>query len=124
MSAIAKITYLRAWTVLVLVAFVVAAAAVIAFDVFDRVDPFDISDSGSEVERAYSQIEDATGRSADPGVVLLIEPGEDVAGAEDELSRVDGIAAVVGPADEPALSADDGRTLALAPGSVHADAGD
>ncbi|MFN8150540.1 MAG: MMPL family transporter [Solirubrobacterales bacterium] len=127
MSAIAKITYLRAWTVLVLVGVVVVAAAVIAFDVFDRVDPFDISDSGSEVERAYSQIEDATGQSADPAVILLIEPGEDVPAAEDTLSRVDGIAAVVGPAEDPALTDGEGRSLVVAylePGANRVDTGE
>ncbi len=93
MSAIAKVTYLRAWTVLVLAGVVFVAAAIVAFDIFDRVDPFDISDSGSEVQRAYAQIEDSTGQSADPGVILLIESGADVAEVEDTLSRVDGIAA-------------------------------
>ena len=127
MSAIAKVTYLRAWTVLVLAGVVFVAAAIVAFDIFDRVDPFDISDSGSEVQRAYAQIEDSTGQSADPGVILLIESGADVAEVEDTLSRVDGIAAVIGPADDSALSADDGRSLVvgyLAPGATRVDVGE
>lgn len=114
MTAVARATYLRAAAVLIATAVVFVAAAAIALDIFDRVDPFDISDPDSEVERAYAQIEDATGRSADPEVILLVAPGADTAAAEEALAGVDGIAAVAGPAEEPRLTAADGSSLVVA----------
>ncbi len=114
MSAIARVTYLRAWTVLVCALVVLLAAAVVAFDVFDRVDPFDIADPDSEVERAYAQVEDETGQSPDPEVILLLDPGVDAAAVEQELAGVDGVASVVGPSDDPSLVSPDGHSFVAA----------
>ncbi len=126
MSAVAKATYLRSWTVLIAALVILIAAAAIAADVFDRVDPFDISDSDSEVQRAYGQIEAATGRTPDPEVILLVDPGADAAAAEAALAAVDGIAAVAGPGTSPRLSAADGHALVvgyLEPGANRVDVG-
>lgn len=127
MSAVARVTYLRAAAVLVATSVLLVAAALVAADVFDRVAPFDISDPGSEVERAYAQIEDATGRSADPEVILLVEPGADATAAVAALSGVAGIESVAGPADEPTLAAADGRALVVAfldPGANRVEVGE
>lgn len=113
MNAVAKATYLRAWTVLLAALVILIAAAAVAIDIFERVDPFDIRDTDSEVQRAYAQIEDATGRSTDPEVILLIEPGADANAAAAALAGVDGIAAVIGTDEVPRLSAADGRELVL-----------
>ena len=127
MSAVARATYLRAGAVLVAALLVFVAAGVIASDIFERVDPFDISDPESEVELAYAQLEDATGQSPDPEVILLVEPGADAALAEEALAEVEGIATVAGPADAPALAASDGHSLVvgyLDPGANRVDVGE
>lgn len=127
MSAVAKFTYLRAWTVLVAAVVVLTGAAVLAVDIFDRVDPFDISDPSSDVERASAQLEDATGGSAEPGVVLLVNQDGDVAAAASALSTVDGIATVKGPEVSPVLVSDDGQSLVLgylSPGASPVDVGE
>lgn len=127
MSAVAKATYLRAWTVLLAALVIVIAAAAIAADVFDRVDPFDIRDSDSEVQRAYAQLEQATGRSPDPEVVLLVDPGADASAAASALATVAGIASVAGPDESPRLIAADGHTLVvgyLEPGANRVEVGE
>ncbi len=127
MRAVAKATYLRAWTVLLAALVILIAAAAIAADIFERVDPFDISDSDSEVERAYAQIEDATGQSPDPEVIVLVDPGADAAAAERALMEVDGIASVAGPGASPRLTAADGHALVvgyLDPGANRVEVGE
>src|SRR5690348_8950752 len=113
MSAIARVTYLRAWTVMVGAIVVFIAAGAIAIDIFDRVDPFDISDPDSEVERAYDALEDGGGQSPDPEVILLVAPEADPADAEAALAGVDGVATVAGPGVDPILTGSDGSTLVV-----------
>lgn len=113
MNAVAKATYLRAWTVLLATLLILIAAAAIAADIFERVDPFDISDADSEVQRAYAQIEDVTGRSTDPEVILLIEPDGDAAAAAAALATVAGIASVDSADEVPRLAGAGGRELVL-----------
>lgn len=84
-----------------------AAALPLAAGVFDRVEPFDISDPGSEVERAYAAYEAAEGVRPDPEVVLLAEAG-DVEAAATTLEGIDGIAFVRGPGEDPTLTSKDG----------------
>lgn len=127
MSAIARLTYLRAWGVLVTAVVVLIAAAAVAIDIFDRVDPFDIADPGSDVEKAYNALEEGTGQSPDPEVILLVASDADPADAEAVLADVDGIATVAGPKDDPRLKASDGTTLVvgyLDPGANRVDAGE
>ena len=126
MSAIARTTYLRAWTVLIAALAVLAAAAALSLDIFDRVDPFDIADPASEEVRAGDAIEAETGRSAAPGVVLLVEPTGDVTAATSALAGVDGIASVDGPETNPDLSSAEGGSLVLGyvdPGANRVDVG-
>lgn len=118
---------MRAWAVLLGALVVLIAAAAIAADIFDRVEPFDISDADSEVQRAYAQYEDATGRSPDPEVILLVDPGGDADGAAHALAAVAGIAVVAGPADSARLTAADGHSLVvgyLDPGANRVETGE
>lgn len=127
MRTVARVTYLRAWTVLLAALLILLAAAAIAADIFDRVDPFDISDADSEVQRAYSQYEQATGQSPDPEVILLVDPGADPTAAESALAAVDGIALVAGPGENAPLTATDGHTLVvgyLDPGANRVEVGE
>ncbi len=119
MRALAEWTYLRAGLVLAGAFALVALAAPLAADVFDRVEPFDISDPGSEVERAYDRLEAATGAQPDPGVLILVTPGGDAsegAGARRivkvaaELEVVDGVARVESPEARPELLSADGNS--------------
>ena len=51
----------------------VLVAIPFAAGVFDRVEPFDISDPESEVERADAAYAAVTGQSAEPDVLLLLD---------------------------------------------------
>ena len=115
MGALAKFTYLRAGSVLVAALAVFAAACALSFDIFDRVDPFDISDPDSEVVQASRAFESVTGRTAEPGVVLLVDSSADdeaqdnaAAGAR-ALRTVPGIAKVTMPGSNPILSSEGGE---------------
>lgn len=99
---------------------VFAAAAVLSVDIFDRVEPFDISDPDSEVVRAADVIENATGQTAEPGVVLIVAPAAAGSGsaaataaAAAELRAVTGIKKVTSTSSDSALAARDGRMLVL-----------
>lgn len=128
MRFLARLTYLRAGTVIAFAVVLLAGAAILAMQVFDRVEPFDIADPESEVAQASLAFESATGRTAEPGVVLLVDdaPSGDESGAvvltARSLRSVTGIAEVDGPESDPALvSADGSRSLIL--GYLEAGAG-
>jgi uncharacterized membrane protein YdfJ with MMPL/SSD domain len=106
---VGEITYLRAGTIVIVAAALLAAALPLSAGIFDKVEPFDISDPGSEVERAYAAYEDAEGTRPDPEVVLLADAGA-VATATTDLEAVDGVALVVGPSADPALNSTDGSS--------------
>lgn len=134
MRFLARLTYLRAGTVIAFAVVLLAGAAVLAAQVFDRVEPFDISDPESEVSQASEAFEAATGRAAEPGVVLLVD--DSPSGEETDtvvlttraLRSVPGIAEVDGPESDPALvSADGSRSLILGfleTGAVRVDVGE
>lgn len=120
MRSLAKFSYLHAWSVLGIALALVTLAAFISSDIFERVEPFDISDPGAEVERASAAYEEATGSSAEPGVVLLISARERDLGqastvAASELRSIEGISRVRSPSSEPALVSRD-RTMGLVVG--------
>ena len=126
---VAEFTYFRAGRIVAGAVLLVLLALPAAAMVFDRVEPFDISDPGSEVERAYDAYEAATGMRLEPEVLVLVRAdGETSAGGEasaeavaDRLGEIEGVARVVGPAQDPALTSADGD-LALVLGVL--DAGD
>ncbi len=103
MRAISRITYLHPWRILATALVLTVLGGYGALGIFDRVEPFDIADPDSEVVHAAAAAEEATGRSAEPEVILLIaSTGESFARAGGEqaatrLGRVPGIAAVVTP---------------------------
>jgi hypothetical protein len=92
-----EITYLRAGTIVVVAGILLAAALPLSAGIFEEVKPFDISDPGSEVERAYEAYESAEGSRPDPEVVLLAEAGS-VAAAASTLDGVDSCSASPMPA--------------------------
>ena len=53
LRSLSELTYLRAPTIVVVAGLVLLVAAPFAAAIFDRVEPFDLSDPNSEVERAY-----------------------------------------------------------------------
>jgi len=127
---LADLTYLRARSVVMVAVAVMVLAAPLAFTVFDRVEPFDIADPDSEVERAYAAFEESSGRGWEPEVVLLVEPAAGAASAvgsaevqavAERLATVDGIAAVETPADDDELVSTD-RLAALVIGRIAAGA--
>jgi uncharacterized membrane protein YdfJ with MMPL/SSD domain len=114
-----------------LVLLVGAAAASVS--IFDAVKPYGFDDPDSEGPRGYERYEDATGTTATPDIVALVEPGGDVrsAQARDEVSdvvldlgEIHGVARVTPPdLDDPSSISSDGRaTLVL--GYIDADVDD
>lgn len=131
MGSIANFTYLRAVAVVIGAGVLALLALPAAALVFDRVEPFDISDPDSEVERAYAAYAAATGTRSEPEAMILVEPEggvggpdgrRDVADVADRLSEIDGVASVSGPREDPALVSDDGGS-ALIVGVLDASAG-
>lgn len=132
MRALAEFTYLRAGPILIGAAVALLIATPFAIGVFDGVEPFDISDPDSEVQRAYQAFEEATGRNPEAEVVLLVEPpagGQDAGvrsaadAAAERLAGVKGIAAVRTPsAAGMELVSDDGMA-ALVLGFLETDNG-
>lgn len=131
MRALARLTYLRAEIVLFVAAAVLAGAAYLASGVFERVQPFDISDPDSEVVEASEAFEARAGRTAEPGVLLLVTTGGTGTAPSRvaaELNAVPGIASVAQTGPGRALvSADGERSLVLGyldPGAVRVDVGE
>jgi uncharacterized membrane protein YdfJ with MMPL/SSD domain len=129
--ALAQFTYLRAGRIALGAVLLLALAVPLAADVFNRVEPFDISDPDSEVERLNRAYEEASGQRPEPEVLLLVEPGgrvdsrtgrRTVEETAARLERLPGIARVVTPSSDPGLVADDGRA-ALLLGFLRADQG-
>jgi RND superfamily putative drug exporter len=92
-------------------------AGLLASQIFDSVDPFDIGDPDSEVARAAATVEDLTGHTAEPGVVLLVAARPDDLGPAEKaartLSDVPEIARVETARDQPALVNPQGDSLVL-----------
>lgn len=115
MAWLARSIYLRAGTLIGVAAVLALVAAVLAHDIFERVDPFDIGDPGSETARADRKFERATGRSPEPGVILLVSGraadrrSRDLAASLKGLRAIPGIAKVQSPRSDPALDSDDGE---------------
>lgn len=128
MRALARISYLYPWRILAAAFVVLVLAIVLAAGIFDRVDPFDISDPDSENVQASAAVIEGTGRSAEPEVLLLISsPAKQVdpstyRGAARVLRSVPGISKVTTAASNPSLISDDG-TSALVVGYLGPDAG-
>ena len=94
---------------MIVAAALLAAALPLSAGIFDKVEPFDISDPGSEVERAYAAYEEAEGTRPDAEIVLLADAGA-VATATTNLEEVEGVALVVGPSADPTLNSTDGSS--------------
>lgn len=114
MTRLGELTYRRAGPIVLGALLLLAAATPLALQVFDRVEPFDISDPGSEVELAYAAFEGAVGAGSEADVVLLVEPasGDPLPAsrrAARQLGRVAGVAAVSGPSRRAAQVSADGR---------------
>lgn len=133
MRALARLTYIHAWGILGIAAVLSALAAFAAVGVFDRVQPFDISDSGSEVARASAAVEASTGAGAEAEVILMVSPGagggrlSDLSSVAERLQSVPGIAKVVTPDSDRALISDRDTFLVLGylePGIGRVDAGE
>ena len=116
-------TYRHARAIVIVTGLLLLASAPLAAAIFDRVEPFDISDPDSEVERAYDAYEEATGITPEPGVLLLVEPeggADDIAGQRrlldvaGELAEIEGIGAVSTPLDRPEQLSDDGQEALVA----------
>lgn len=128
MRSFAEFTYIRAVPIVVVAAALFAAAAPFAAGVFDVVEPFDISDPDSEVQRAYADYERATGQRPEPEVTLLVESARGPAARERAaadaatlLAAVPGVAmAEDAPAGRPLLS--DDREAVLVLGTIEAGA--
>lgn len=112
MTRLGRFSYFWAEGVLIAAVLLVVAAAAIGASIFDRAQPFDISDADSEVERAYSQIEQETGRQAEPETLLVVEPAEAATAVAQRLSGIEGIASVESPSDRGGLLSL-GKTSAL-----------
>lgn len=133
LSRLSDFAYRRRRAILVAGGAAFVVAALVASAIFDVVKSFGLQDPGSEGARAYDRYEEATGEAAIPGVVLLVEPGGDVAsprgrsevgGAADALASLPGIARVQGPsfADGSGISTD--RRAAYLLGFLSADVDD
>lgn len=131
LRSLSEFTYLRARAIVVVTGLALLAAAPFAAGIFSRVEPFDISDPNSEVERAYAAYERATGGQSEPDVLLLIEPPEGAgsrSGAAEvettvaRLAAFDGIAVVIGPSQQRELISEDGKA-ALIVGFLDASSG-
>lgn len=131
LKALRRVTDLRAGRVLGFAAVLFCAAGVLASQIFDSVEPFDIGDPDSEVALAAAKVEELTGETVEPGVVLLVaaEP-DDLAPAEaaaEELREVPGVVRVETARDLPSLVNADGESLVLGylePGAVRVDVGE
>lgn len=128
---LARVTHVRAGTLLVVAVALFCGAAFLASQIFDSVEPFDIGDPESEVALAAATVEDLTGRTAEPGVVLLVSAKPDDLGpaetAARELRRVPGIARVETARQQPSLVNPEGESLVLGylkPGAVRVDVGE
>jgi RND superfamily putative drug exporter len=117
MRALSRLTYVHAGLLLGVAAVLFCGAGLLASQIFDSVDPFDIGDPDSEVARAAATVEDLTGHTAEPGVVLLVsakpddlEPAENAART---LSGLPEIARVETARDQPALVNPQGDSLVL-----------
>jgi RND superfamily putative drug exporter len=131
MRALSRLTNLHAGKLLGLALVLFCGAGLLASQIFDNVDPFDIGDPDSEVARASAKVEDLTGQTAEPGVVLLVSaPPDDLAPAEAaarSLRRVPGVARVETARDQPALVNPQGDSLVLGfltPDAVRVDVGE
>jgi len=134
MRALAGLTYIRSWWVLGTALLISVLAAVAGAAIFDRVEPFNISDPSSEVARASAAVEASTSRSAEPEVVLLVNPAggrhtrSESAAVGAKLATVPGIARVVTPGADRALIATDRESFLvlgyLEPGISRVDAGE
>lgn len=123
MRTLASLTYLRAGTISLVTLLVVLAAAPFAAGVFERTEPFDISDPDSEVERAYASYEEAVGVDSEPEVLLLVEPGAGAgrsapipatAAAAERLKSIGGIGTVErAPRRSELVSADGAAALVV-----------
>lgn len=120
MRALARFTYLRAAGVLGAGFLMFVIAGLLSSDIFDRVQPFDINDPGSEEVRASRALEGITGQAAEPGVVLIVPSHADEGASESPASvartlrGIPGIAKVKSSVTDPALvSADGARSLVL-----------
>lgn len=93
-------------------------AAPFATDVFDRVEPFDISDPESEVERVDATYAAVTGQRAEPEVLLLLERegkgGPEPLAVARRLEAIEGIASTSTPDEEPGLISSDGDAAVVA----------
>jgi RND superfamily putative drug exporter len=108
----------------------VLVAIPFAAGVFDRVEPFDISDPESEFERADAAYAAVTGQSAEPDVLLLLDSAGRGASevAAGRLESIEGIASTSTPEQQPKLRSDDGETALvegfLAPRQDRVEAGE
>ena len=115
MRALGRLTYLHAGRVLVVALILLAVAAAIAAEVFEEVEPFDISDPDSDSVRTELAIEEATGSGPEPEVALLIsgEAGDPTGplatAATRTLRGIPGIARVSSARSDPRLTSDDGQ---------------
>jgi uncharacterized membrane protein YdfJ with MMPL/SSD domain len=93
-------------------------AAPFAADVFDRVEPFDISDPESEVERVDAIYAAVTGQRAEPDVLLLLERegkgGPEPLAVARRLEAIKGVASTSTPEEEPGLISSDGDAAVVA----------
>ncbi len=116
MRKLADLTYVRAPLIAISAVVLLLAGAPLAAQVFDEVEPFDISDPDSEVQRAYAAYEAASGQSSEPEVLVLVEPATGattsggrrrIVAAAERIEAVEGIAAVTTPEQNPTLVSDD-----------------
>lgn len=131
MIGLSRFTFLRAGPLLGIAAVLFAAAGLLASQIFDHVQPFDIGDPDAEVARAAAKVEEATGRTVEPGVVLLVEAAPDdprpAASAAARLRELPGVARVETARQQPALVSPEGESLVLGylePGAVRVDVGE
>jgi RND superfamily putative drug exporter len=117
-GSLADLTYVRASWIVAAALVVLLAALPLASRVFDEVEPFDISDPGSEVELAEAAYAEASGQNPEAEVLLLVTPNEGaatsdgrdrIAAAAELLGTVRGIASVATPEQSPELISDDRR---------------
>lgn len=129
MRSLADLTYVRALWIAVAALVVLLAALPLASRVFDEVEPFEISDPDSEVERADAAYSEATGQRPEAEVLVLVTPasgaattdGRDrIAEAAEQLAAVEGVASVTTPEQSPELISDD-RRAGLLLGFLEAD---
>ncbi len=112
LRSLSEFTYRRARAIVLAALLALLIAIPFAAGVFDRVEPFDISDPESEVERADSIYSAITGQRAEPEVLLLLDRGvEDAprpAAVARELGAIEGVASTGTPRSQPELISSDG----------------